>query len=93
MKMIELLLGLSASFFLALGIVEARRSLENAHYQACILIVTVVGFMIFTPITILTTNFGKINFEGVLMFLLAGMLNPGLSRIFFIKVLRRLAQF
>lgn len=85
MKMIELLLGLSASFFLAFGIVEARRGLENAHYEACILIVTVVGFMIFAPITILTTNFGKINFEGVLMFLLAGILNPGLSRIFFYK--------
>ncbi|MCX8188758.1 MAG: DMT family transporter [Nitrososphaeria archaeon] len=85
MKMIELVLGLSASFFLALGIVEARRGLENSHYEACILIITVVGFIIFVPVTFLTTDFNKINFEGSLMFLLAGILNPGLSRIFFYK--------
>ncbi|MEM1986243.1 MAG: DMT family transporter [Nitrososphaeria archaeon] len=90
MKMIEFLLGLSASFFLALGIVEARRGLENAHYTSCIFIITMTGFAIFVPIAIFTTDIGKINFEGVLMFLIAGILNPGLSRVFFYKSVEKI---
>lgn len=85
MKMIDLVLGLFASFFLASGIVEARKGLEKSYYGACILIITTVGFTIFVPITLLTTNFSEINCEGVLMFLLSGILNPGLSRVFFYK--------
>mgnify|MGYP000275663050 CR=1 FL=1 len=85
MNMIELIIALSASFFLASGIVEARRGLENSDYKPCILILTLVGFIIFTPFTFLTTNFSHISFGGVIMFLLAGVLNPGLSRLFFYK--------
>ncbi|MGB9727466.1 MAG: EamA family transporter [Nitrososphaeria archaeon] len=83
--MIELLLGILASFFLAAGIVEARRGLERSNYEACVLIITMVGFTIFVPIAISTTDFIRVNFEGILMFLIAGVLNPGLSRIFFYK--------
>lgn len=85
MNMIEFVIALAASFFLASGIVEARRGLENSDYEPCILILTLIGFIILTPITIFTTDFSRISLGGVIMFLLAGVLNPGLSRLFFYK--------
>jgi len=83
--MIELIFAILASFFLASGIVEARRGLEDSDYEPCILILTLVGFIIFAPIAAFTTDFSSVSFGGVAMFLLAGVLNPGLSRLFFYK--------
>jgi uncharacterized membrane protein len=68
--MIEFILALLAPFFFALGILEAKRGLENSNYLACIFVMTAIGVVILIPCSIATTEFSTITCQGLVLFFL-----------------------
>jgi DME family drug/metabolite transporter len=54
------------------------------------LIVSCVGMVILWPLAVLLTDFDAVNFEGILLFAVGGVLTPGLVRLFYYGGLKKL---
>lgn len=53
-------------------------------------LISAVGLLILWPLALVLTDFGMINFEGLALFALGGLLTPGLVRLFYYNGLKKI---
>ncbi len=72
---------------LAFGISQifVRKKLDKSNFVYISLTVTIIGNIILWPLAIYFTNLSTINPEGLLLFIVAGLLAPGIARLFYFK--------
>ena len=70
-------------------VIVGRHSKKTNAFNMSVLI-SAVGLVILWPLAIVLTDFGAINFEGIALFALGGLLTPGLVRLFYYDGLKKL---
>lgn len=83
--MIGIVLALLATVAYASTKVLVRKGLEKSNFFSATLVVTVTGIIILWPLALLFTNLRTVNLEGVLFFVMAGLLAPGIARLLYFK--------
>ncbi|NIR86988.1 EamA family transporter, partial [Candidatus Bathyarchaeota archaeon] len=83
--MIGIVLALLAALGYGLSVVLIRKQLDESNYIFATLVLTATGNIILWPLALLFTDLGTINFEGVLFFVIAGILAPGIARLGYYK--------
>jgi drug/metabolite transporter (DMT)-like permease len=83
--MIGVVLALFAAFAYGLSTVLIREKLDMSNYFSATIIVTVIGNIILWPFSLLFTNLKAVNLQGILFFIIAGILAPGLTRLLYNK--------
>lgn len=83
--MIGVVLALLSALSFGLSQILVRKNLEKSNFVYISLTVTIMGNAILWPFTLILTDLSAINFDGLLLFLLAGLLAPGIARLFYFK--------
>jgi drug/metabolite transporter (DMT)-like permease len=83
--MIGVVLALLAAFVYSLSVVLVRRKLDESNYFSATMMVTVIGNIILWPLALLFANLKTVNLRGILFFIIAGMLAPGITRLLYNK--------
>jgi len=83
--MIGIVLALLSALAFSLSIVLTGKRLHDSNFFSVALIVTVMGNIILWPLALLFTNLRTVNLEGVLFFVVAGILAPGIVRLLYYK--------
>jgi drug/metabolite transporter (DMT)-like permease len=83
--MIGIFLALLAAFAYSLSVVLIRKKLDESNYFSATMMVTVTGNIILWPLALLFTNLKTVNLQGILFFIIAGMLAPGITRLLYNK--------
>ena len=83
--MLGVVLALISALTYGLGAVLVRKRLDDSNFISVSLVVTVIGNIILWPLALLFTNLRTVNLEGVLFFVIAGILGPGITRLFYYK--------
>lgn len=83
--MISIVLALISALTYGLGAVLARKRLDESNFISVSLTITVIGNTILWPLALLFTNLRTVNLEGVLFFVIAGILAPGITRLLYYK--------
>jgi drug/metabolite transporter (DMT)-like permease len=83
--MIGVVLALLAAFSYGLSVVLIRKKLDESNYFSATMMVTVTGNIILWPPALLFTNLKTVNLRGILFFIIAGMLAPGITRLLYYK--------
>jgi DME family drug/metabolite transporter len=78
-------LALLSAMSFGLSQILVRKNLDKSNYVYISLTVTIMGNVILWPLALIFTNFNSVNFEGLLFFVLAGLLAPGIARLFYFK--------
>ncbi|WNZ28883.1 MAG: DMT family transporter [Candidatus Bathyarchaeota archaeon] len=84
-NMLPIILALLSSVAFAASQIIIRKNIEESNHLNISLTVTIMGNIVLWPIAILYTDFSLLNLEGILLFLLAGFLAPGLARLVYFK--------
>ena len=87
--MISSILALLTALVWALSVVLIRRGLDLSNFISVSLVITVVGVVIFIPLSLLLTPIEYVNMYGFSLFLLAGFIQPGLVRLLYFKGMER----
>ncbi|NIM45501.1 MAG: EamA family transporter [Nitrososphaeria archaeon] len=88
--MIEAALAILAALFWSVGIIIIRKGLEKANFFSAILVITIIGTIFFGVLTLLLVPLNAVTFWSVLFFAFAGLLAPGLGRLFYYNGMSRL---
>ncbi|MFQ5711643.1 MAG: EamA family transporter [Candidatus Geothermarchaeales archaeon] len=88
--MIFIALAISTAFFYGLSTTFVRRGLVKSNFISAAFVVTIIGNIVFWSLTLLFVPLNLIDPVGVLLFALAGVLAPGLTRISYILGMERL---
>jgi len=88
--MIDIFLAILAAFFLASSVVDIRKGLQRMDYISCSMIITLIGLILLLPITAIFTDFHYINYGSTALFIIGGILSPGLVRLFFFKSIEKM---
>ena len=83
--MFGVVLALLSALSFGLSQTLVRRNLEKSNFIYISLTVTIVGNIILWPLAVTFTNFNTINADGVLLFVIAGLLAPAIARLFYFK--------
>lgn len=83
--MFGVVLALLSALSFGLSQTLVRRNLDKSNYIYISLTVTIVGNIILWPLALTFTNFNTINADGVLLFVIAGLLAPAIARLFYFK--------
>ena len=83
--MIGVVLALISALTYGLGAVLVRKRLDESNFISVSLVVTVTGNVILWPLALLFTNLRTVNLEGILFFVIAGILAPGITRLLYYK--------
>ncbi len=83
--MLGIFLAWLAAFTYSLGVVLTRKKMIESNYFSATMTVTIVGIIIIWPLTLLSTNFKTINIQGILLFVMAGIFAPGITRLLYNK--------
>jgi drug/metabolite transporter (DMT)-like permease len=83
--MIGIVLSLLSAMAFGFSQVLVRRKLDKSNFFFISLAITLMGNIILWPLALISTNLGTINFEGVLFFIVAGLLAPGIVRLMYFK--------
>ena len=83
--MFGVVLALLSAMSFGLSQILVRKNLDKSNYVYISLTVTIMGNVILWPLALIFTNFNSVNFEGLLLFILAGLLAPGIARLFYFK--------
>jgi len=83
--MFGVVLALLAALAYSLSTVLVRKRLDESNFFSACLVITVVGNVILWPLTLLFINLRTVNLEGVMFFVLAGLLAPGVTRLLYFK--------
>jgi drug/metabolite transporter (DMT)-like permease len=62
-----------------------RKDLSKSNYFSVSLVITIVGLIVFVPLTFLLVSLNSINIYGLLFFFLAGIFHPGFVRLLYFK--------
>ena len=83
--MISIVSALLAASALGLTAVLIRTRLDESDFFSIASVITVTGNIILWPLALLFTNFRTINLEGLLFFVIAGILAPGIVTLLYVK--------
>jgi drug/metabolite transporter (DMT)-like permease len=83
--MIGIVLALLSAMAFGFSQVLVRRKLDESNFFFISLAITIMGNIILWPIALILTNLRTINFEGVLFFVVAGLLAPAIVRLIYFK--------
>jgi drug/metabolite transporter (DMT)-like permease len=83
--MFGILLALFSALALGSSQILVRKNLDESNFVYISLTVTIVGNIILWPLAFCFTSLNNINFEGLLLFVFAGLLAPGMARLFYFK--------
>lgn len=83
--MLGILLALLSALALGSSQILVRKNLDKSNFVYISLTVTIVGNIILWPLAFCFTDLNNINFEGLLLFVFAGLLAPGIARLFYFK--------
>ena len=78
-------LALLSALSFGLSQILVRKNLEKSNFVYISLTVTIMGNVILWPLALTFTNLNTINLEGLLLFVFAGLLAPGIARLFYFK--------
>jgi len=78
-------LSLMAAMAYSLSVVLVRKNLADSSVINAALVISSTGNFILWPLAILSVNLTKANLEAVLLFAIAGLLAPGISRLLYYK--------
>ena len=83
--MFGIALALLSALSFGLSQILVRKNLEKSNFVYISLTVTIMGNIILWPLALTFTNLNTINPEGLLLFVFAGLLAPGIARLFYFK--------
>jgi len=83
--MFGIVLALLSALSLGLSQILVRKNIEKSNFVYISLTVTIMGNIILWPLTIMFTDLNTLNPEGILLFIAAGLLAPGIARLFYFK--------
>ena len=83
--MIGLVLALLSAMVFGFSQILVRKKLDESNFVRISLIITIMGNIILWPLALIFTNPGTINFEGVVFFVVAGLLAPGIVRLIYFR--------
>jgi len=83
------ILAVLAALTWAVSNISIRKNIEEAGFLAVSLVLTIIGILFFTPLTIVLTG-SRLEFKAILAFLLAGFLQPGVTRILYYMSVEKL---
>ena len=83
--MFGVLLALLSALSFALSQTLVRKNIHTSNFLYITLTVTIIGNIILWPLAIAFTDLNTINPEGILLFIIAGLLAPGIARLFYFK--------
>jgi len=83
--MLPIVLALLSSVAFAASQILIRKNIEKSNYLNVSLTVTIMGNIVLWPLAIIFTDFNQVNPTGILFFLIAGFLAPGVARLVYFK--------
>lgn len=83
--MIGVVLALLAAMSSALSMILVRKNLDKSNFIYISLTITIMGNIILWPLALTFTDLSTVNPEGLLLFVLAGLLAPGIVRLLYFK--------
>lgn len=83
--MIGIVFALLTALAYSLGDVLVRKRLAESNFVSVALVVTATGNIILWPLALLFTNQRTVSLPAVLFFVIAGLLAPGITRLFSFK--------
>ncbi len=83
--MIGIAFALLAALAYGFSVVLVRKKLEESNFIFAALVLTITGNVILWPFAFLFTNLRTVNSEGILFFVIAGILAPGAARLCYYK--------
>ena len=83
--MFGIALALLSALSFGLSQILVRKNLEKSNFVYISLTVTIMGNIILWPLALIFTNLNTVNPEGLLLFVFAGLLAPGIARLFYFK--------
>jgi drug/metabolite transporter, DME family len=83
--MLAIVLALLSSVAFAASQILIRKNIGQSNYLNTSVTVTIMGNIVLWPLAILFTDFNNLNPEGILLFLVAGFLAPGVARLIYFK--------
>ena len=83
--MFGIALALLSALAFGLSQILVRKNLDKSNFVYISLTVTIIGNIILWPLALTFTNLSTINPEGLLLFIVAGLLAPGIARLFYFK--------
>lgn len=81
--MLDVLLAILAGFLLALGVVLVRKGLLSSNLFSSSIVTVLVGNIVLWPILLFFAPKSSFNLYGLIVFVLAGLLHPALSRLIY----------
>ena len=78
-------LALLSALSFGLSQILVRKNLDKSNFVYISLTVTIMGNVILWPLALTFTNLNTVNPEGLLLFVFAGLLAPGIARLFYFK--------
>ena len=78
-------LALLSAMSFGLSQILVRKNLGKSNFVYISLTVTIMGNIILWPLALAFTDLSTVNPEGLLLFIVAGLLAPGIARLFYFK--------
>ena len=86
--MIGIILALLSAVAFSISVILIRQRLDESNSVSVALIVTITGNIILWPLALITTNLRTVIPESIIFFIIAGILAPGMARLFYYKGMR-----
>jgi drug/metabolite transporter (DMT)-like permease len=83
--MIGVVLALLSAMSAGLSLILVRKNLDKSNFIYISLTITIIGNIILWPLALALTDLSTVNPEGLLFFVFAGLLAPGIARLFYYK--------
>jgi DME family drug/metabolite transporter len=83
--MIGVVLALLSAMSAGSSLILVRKNLDKSNFIYISLTITIIGNIILWPLALISTDLGTVNPEGLLFFVFAGLLAPGIARLFYYK--------
>ena len=83
--MFGIVLALLSALSFGLSQILVRKNIEKSNFVYISLTVTIMGNIILWPLAFMFTDLNTLNPEGLLLFIVAGLLAPGIARLFYFK--------
>jgi uncharacterized membrane protein len=83
--MLGIVLALLSAMSFGLSQIFVRKNLEKSNSINISLTVTIMGNLLLWPVALYFTDLTSVNIEGLILFIVAGFLAPGIARLFYFK--------
>jgi uncharacterized membrane protein len=83
--MFGVLLALLSALSFGLSQILVRKNIHKSNFLYITMTITIMGNIILWPLALAFTDLNTINPEGILLFIIAGLLAPGVARLFYFK--------